>query len=239
MIAALAAVPVFGAGEGDPGLEKALAAQEKHTDSLMEIEGVVGTAVGQGANGQGAVFVFAATRGVKGVPGKLDGVPVVTHVTGEFRALHHRDGHGGGPGGGTEDPPTDPTSECATTERCERPVPIGVSTGHPAITAGTIGARVKDADGIVYALSNNHVYADVNKASLGDDVLQPGTYDAGSAPADTIGTLAAFVPIDFTAGSTNTVDAAIAITSEADLGNSTLSDGYGTPGSATKTLRIN
>jgi len=34
-----------------------------------------------------------------------------------------------------------------------RPVPIGVSTGHPDITAGTIGARVTDGVN-VYALSN-------------------------------------------------------------------------------------
>ena len=92
LIGAMAALPVFGAGNGDQGLDKALAAQEKHTDELMGIEGVVGTAVGHGVNGKGAVFVFAATRGIKGVPGKLDGVPVVTHVTGEFSALHHRDG---------------------------------------------------------------------------------------------------------------------------------------------------
>jgi len=58
-------------------------------------------------------------------------------------------------------------------------VPTGVSTGHPAITAGTIAARV--TDGInVYALSNNHVYADENQAALGDEMIQPGTYDGGS-----------------------------------------------------------
>ena len=245
LIGALAAMPVFGAGNGDQGLENALAAQEKHTDSLMEIEGVVGTAVGHGAQGNGAVFVFAAARGVKGVPRNLDGVPVITHVTGEFLALHHCKGkHRNDPGCGedppTEEPPTEePPSECARDARCERPVPIGVSTGHPAITAGTIGARVKDAAGNVYALSNNHVYADVNSATIGDNVLQPGAYDGGTDPADAVGTLAAFEPIDFTAGSTNTIDAAIASTTTGDLGKSTLSDGYGTPGSSTKTLRIN
>ena len=62
LIGALAALPVFGAGNGNDGLENALAAQEKHTDELMGIEGVVGTAVGHGADGKGAVFVFAATR---------------------------------------------------------------------------------------------------------------------------------------------------------------------------------
>jgi len=60
-----------------------------------------------------------------------------------------------------------------------RPAPIGVSTGHPRVTAGTIGCRVKDSSGRVYALSNNHVYAWENKASAGDNVLQPGAYDGG------------------------------------------------------------
>ena len=36
-----------------------------------------------------------------------------------------------------------------------RPIPIGISTGHPDITAGMIGARVTDGAGNVYALSNN------------------------------------------------------------------------------------
>ncbi len=115
-----------------------------------------------------------------------------------------------------------------TTSR-QRPAPIGVSTGHPAITAGTIGARVKDAAGNVYALSNNHVYANQNEASFGDNVLQPGAFDGGTNPADAIGTLYAFEPIDFTFAGENYVDAAIALSSASDLANSTLPDGYGTP----------
>ena len=75
-------------------------------------------------------------------------------------------------------------------------MPIGVSTGHPDITAGTIGARVKSG-GNVWALSNNHVYADANAASAGDAVIQPGTYDGGSSSADDIGMLSDFEPIVF------------------------------------------
>ena len=96
---------------------------------------------------------------------------------------------------------------------------VGVSTGHPDITAGTIGARV--TDGInVYALSNNHVYADGNAASIGDGAIQPGTVDGGTDPADRIGTLHDFEPIDFTGGD-NLMDAAIVISSIDLLGNST------------------
>ena len=55
-------------------------------------------------------------------------------------------------------------------------MPIGVSTGHPAITAGTIGARVTDGTN-VFALSNNHIYANSNNAAIGDSALQPGSID--------------------------------------------------------------
>jgi hypothetical protein len=122
------------------------------------------------------------------------------------------------------------------TRYCERPVPIGVSTGHPLVTAGTIGCRVKDASGNVYALSNNHVYANENRATKRvDRVLQPGTFDQGVDPTDAIGTLYDFSYISFSRTASNTIDAAIALSSTQDLGNSTpvvlqgYPRGYGTP----------
>ena len=110
-----------------------------------------------------------------------------------------------------------------------RPAPIGVSTGHPRITAGTIGCRVKDSSGNVYALSNNHVYAWENKASIGDNVLQPGAYDGGEDPRDAIGTLYAFERITFSKRARNTIDAAIALSSVANLSNGTPDGSYGIP----------
>jgi hypothetical protein len=91
-----------------------------------------------------------------------------------------------------------------------------------------------DGSGNVFALSNNHVYADVNQAAIGDAVIQPGTFDGGAVANDTIGNLANFVAIDFTVGAENRVDAAIASTTTYLLGNSTPSgEGYGTPSSTT------
>lgn len=125
-----------------------------------------------------------------------------------------------------------------------RPVHIGVSTGHPNITAGTIGCRVKDnSSGTLYLLSNNHVYADENKASIGDNVLVPGPYDGGKNPRDAIGTLTDFVPIVFSRRANNTIDAAIALLDMVDLDgdevkespavlNDTPDGGYGIPSSA-------
>jgi len=79
-----------------------------------------------------------------------------------------------------------------------RPAPGGVSIGHYAITAGTLGALVKDATtGESLILSNNHVMANSNDASVGDVILQPGPVDGGQNPQDRIANLERFVRIEF------------------------------------------
>ena len=245
--AILAVVVVFGLfifpsdlvaqGNSDWAFERVKEVQEAYTDSLMAKSGVVGTAIGSGQGAQPIVLVLVEHGAVTGIPTSLEGVPVRSLVTGKIYALKP-DKPGGGQGGGSGkgDPSVDPTA------RFDRPVPIGVSTGHPDITAGTIGCRVTDTDGdgnkVYYALSNNHVYADENNANIGDAVIQPGNFDGGSSPADDIGTLHNYVIIDFLVGD-NKVDAAIALSSPADLGNATPSDGYGVPKSTTVTAYVN
>lgn len=185
----------------------AIATQERHMASLHGIAGVVGTAVGRLPDGRLAIRVFLTSPSVRGVPVSLDGIPVATEVTGQLVAF------------------SDPTSRV-------RPAPLGFSVGHPAITAGTIGARVVDAAGNVFVLSNNHVLANSNAATVGDPILQPGPFDGGTAPADQIATLHAFQPIVFTATASNTMDAAIALSNVNDLWNETATDDcYGRPGS--------
>ena len=189
-----------------PDIHAAIAAQGHHTDALLRIPGVVGTAVAM-VKGRAAVRIFVERADVRGLPGQLDGMPVDVKVTGRFMAL------------------SDPTTR-------QRPAPLGYSVGHPAITAGSIGGRVVDGAGALYVLSNNHVLANSNNASIGDPALQPGPYDGGTAPADQIGTLAAFNTIDFSGGP-NTIDAAIALSDATRLGNATpTDDGYGTPSGA-------
>jgi len=98
----------------------------------------------------------------------------------------------------------------AYTER-ERPARSGISIGHPAVTAGTLGGLVRDRKtGAVAILSNNHVLANSNKSATGDAILQPGTADGGTDPNDRIATLARFVEISFAAEGENRVDGAIA-----------------------------
>ncbi|MFC1946340.1 hypothetical protein ACFLXY_00295 [Chloroflexota bacterium] len=212
-----------------PGLQRAIEVKNKHENVLFETPGVVAVGVGHNGAGNPSVIVFTETRGVRGIPAFLDGVPVISQYSGSFYASPKPEGKG---------KPPKVVDTIDPTARFERPVPIGISTGHPDITAGTIGARVVDDNNNVYALSNNHVYADSNKASIGDAVIQPGTYDGGSSPDDDIGTLSCFVPLAFD-NTPNTVDAAIALTKEDDLGNSTPSDGYGVPKSTTAPATIN
>jgi hypothetical protein len=95
----------------------------------------------------------------------------------------------------------------------QRPLLMGSSVGHYAITAGTIGAFVRrNGREERCVLSNNHVLADENRAELGDEVLQPGAADGGRQGADRIGALAAFVALD--RAGPNTVDGAIAVVDE-------------------------
>src|SRR4030043_2225841 len=124
-----------------PLVQEAIGVQHRHLNWLMRIPDVVGTGVGIGPDGLPAIKVFTAKHGVKGIPEWVESTPVQLEVTGMVVAL------------------TDPTAKFS------RPVPIGVSTGHPDITAGTTGARVKDSNGRVFALSNNHVYANQNEAN--------------------------------------------------------------------------
>jgi len=198
----------------DPQLLEVMAIQDSYTDELLTAPGIVGTATGVTKDGQLAVVVYAesyASAKAAAIPEELNEIPVVVEVTGKFVSLEKM----ALPRQGGDD-------------RWPRPVPIGVSTGHPNITAGTIGCRVTDGEKL-YALSNNHVYADENQASLGDPVLQPGTYDGGTDPGDRIGALADFEPIDFSPLHTNVIDAAIAESTDLVLDNATPPYCYGTP----------
>lgn len=94
-----------------------------------------------------------------------------------------------------------------------RPAPGGISCGHFAITAGTLGClsvgNSAPRNQRLMVLSNNHVIANSNNARLGDCISQPGPADGGRCPGDQIAILERFVPISFGSG-VNFVDAATA-----------------------------
>ncbi len=126
------------------------------------------------------------------IPDQIDGVPTDVEEVGTIQAF---------------------TAGCTVARRQrQRPAPCGISVGHLQITAGTIGAVVRDSgatdSGRRYLLSNNHVLANSNAAQIGDAIWQPGPFDGGTA-ADQIGTLTRSVALNF-AGGDNHADAAIA-----------------------------
>jgi hypothetical protein len=215
---------------GPPGLARAIAAQEAHTDALLARAGVVGTAVGLAADGSPVVKIYTDSARVTGLPARLDGVPVEVEETGEIVAQTHS---------------------------LTRPSPIGVSSGTERLiihrgrrycTVGTLGARVTDGTN-VYALSNAHVYAlegsepdgTVQAGLDGDRILQPGRVDMSAQACgsqheiDTavIGNLWSYVPIVISRKAKNTVDAAIALVSKERVGTATPDGGYGTPSTTT------
>lgn len=231
-------------------LRRAIQVQERNTPNLLALDGVVGTAVGLDASGRPNITVYTERSAVQGLPSALNGFAVRVEETGPITPLridrprHHVNcdeppwkdrGHcADGDGGGEEE-----TSNLDPTDRWPRPVPIGVSTGHPKITAGTICCRVSDGSRI-YALSNNHIYANTNDANNGDPVLQPGPYDGGEAGSDDVGWLWAWVEIHF-GGSDNVADVAIADATDSSgplVGTATPSDGYGQPESATTDAQL-
>jgi hypothetical protein len=91
-----------------------------------------------------------------------------------------------------------------------RPLQIGLSLGHFKITAGTLGCFVRQRGDStrLFLLSNNHVLAEENKAKAGDAILQPGRFDDGKAPQDTVAKFTKTVKLKKTG--VNFIDAAIA-----------------------------
>lgn len=90
-------------------------------------------------------------------------------------------------------------SDFDTTARYRPAIP-GTSIAHFNVTAGTFGCVVQKG-GLELLLSNNHVLANSNDASVGDPIFQPGPLDGGTS-ADQIGTLYDFVQISMGGGGT-------------------------------------
>jgi hypothetical protein len=96
-----------------------------------------------------------------------------------------------------------------------RPVVGGISAAHASVSAGTIGAVIRNRiTGQKLILSNNHVFANTSSdtngyASEGDPILQPGRADGGLFGTDEVATLYRWVPFHDT--KMNLVDAALAL----------------------------
>jgi len=253
LLLAISISPTFSRAENSHGLAKALDAQKRHTEVLMNLPGVVGTAVSWTEDGTPMVKIYTEKIGIAGLPKQLDGVQVAIEVTGRIHALAPackgpNAGDPGCPGSGGGDA-IDPKAKFGT------PIPIGVSVGNMKsiqpvgflvnCTTGTLGARVKKpSNGELFILSNNHVLALSNQGTTSDQIVQPGPADAdpvcttNSGSYNQLGTLTDFEDINFDGVTPNLIDAAIAGVPSGIVDNKTPSDGYGIPQSELLTCSI-
>ena len=216
--------------------------QQAATDRLMDLPNVTGVALGHKITdgtdtGRRAITVLVERKLPRDllapgeeVPESVDGVPTDVQEVGRLEA--------GGPVlDDVQVPTADELEQMVGTERATaqslrarvRPVRGGHSVGHFRVTAGTMATACYDLSPFpavpsrYYLLSNNHVLANSNAASVGDPVLQPGRVDGGTVGPDTVARLSRWVPIRFHSGSErplNYVDAAIAEGDLADLDRS-------------------
>ncbi|MBY0458099.1 MAG: hypothetical protein K2V38_12225 [Gemmataceae bacterium] len=96
-----------------------------------------------------------------------------------------------------------------------RPLEPGVSIGHYTGPTGTLGCFVTLPNGLVGALSNQHVLSQLLGAGPGpaEHTIQSGRADGGRDPQDRVGAVALAVPIpnppDHLVGARNTLDCAV------------------------------
>lgn len=157
----MSAVSVYAAPppDGPPGLEKAIAAQEKNNPRLLTTAGVVGTAVGLGDDGNAVIKVFTESKGIARLPAFLDGIPVVEQVTGKIMALKR--------------PPTRNTAPVVTIKNPE--------DGSPFNSNSTIlfeGTAIDDKDGdISYKLIwTSSIDGSIGTGASFTDTLSDGTH---------------------------------------------------------------
>lgn len=148
-------------------------------EALLSIPGVQGVGIGAYSPKEKIrVYVEELTPEIqKQLPQMIAGYPVEPVQSGLFKALS------------LMEPLKIATQQVRTTRL--RPAMGGCSIAHYNVTAGTLGGVI---NGLI--LSNNHVLADVNNASIGDTILQPGSADGGTMN-DQIATLHSYVPLSF------------------------------------------
>lgn len=82
-----AVMPYNGEEEQAVTDSEVLRVKQAHEAQLMAIDGVVGVGIRENEIGEEVIWVYLRDASVRRqVPGELEGVPVVTEVTGEFEA---------------------------------------------------------------------------------------------------------------------------------------------------------
>jgi hypothetical protein len=170
-------------------LSHAIDVQNRATPNLLRIPGVIGSGTSVDEKGQPVVVVYTDRPGVGGILSQLEGIPTRVVMTGKVIAYARKLNPSARPGGGT--------------------LQMGTSTGNDNECASGTLSCVVTKGGTEYFLSNNHVFARENAASIGERIDAPGRYDGKPKCAQTpqIGTLSAFQNISFSGS--NVVDCAI------------------------------
>ncbi|HSG27134.1 MAG TPA: hypothetical protein VLA34_01550 [Candidatus Krumholzibacterium sp.] len=167
----------------DPHIQNVMLVQNQYTPKLMSDKGVVGTATGLDDKGNPAIFVYLENaQGGRNVPAEIEGIPVVKNVSGVLRKFRGS------------------TSTSGHTARYPRPIELGVSGGNskdyaaPYCCSGTLGALIQNTSGTKFILSNKHVFAgdqaasvnDPDVAEVGNPINQPGLIEVNcqDIPAD-------------------------------------------------------
>jgi len=166
-------------------IKKALITKERYEEELLKIPGVIGVGVSYVDN-KPVIVVFVRElkpEVLRQIPARIEGIEVIVKQT-EMPTVAAL----------LETKPVLPVAAEASRTARWRPVPGGVSIGHPKITAGTFTCKVYDREtGEPLGLSNNHVIAlrwgSLQVGNKGDPILQPGPYDGGTVDRDTIGYL--------------------------------------------------
>ena len=160
-----------------------MAAQDRATPALLATSGVVGTGTSADAAGGPVIVIYTEHPGVANIPDEIEGIPTRVVVSGKVVPYAK-------PGSGT--------------------LQMGTSTGNDLECAsGTLGCVVVKG-GVDYFLSNNHVFARQNAASIGERIDAPGRYDGHPVCSQTpqCANLSQFQAVSFS--NNNTVDCAIA-----------------------------
>jgi len=168
----------------NPQIQAVMAVQDRHTQSLMAIPDVIGTATTVDENGKPAIMVLVTTdAAMKASPTNIEGIPVVLYYTDPIVAMK--------------------TTGTSHTAKQVPPIQLGTSGGwrydlaNGYCCGGTLGSLVQKG-GTQYVMSNYHVLeADIvaggnsRVAQAGDPVIQPGLIDVScnAALAQDVATL--------------------------------------------------
>lgn len=200
-------------------IQHAIDVQNRHSDELINANGIVGTGIGL-EHGTPVIYLFKGDDyAVKDFPTAIEDVPTHIEYSGSFKAL------------------------AGFTGTYRNPLWSGVSIGNDnECAAGTLGCVVTK-NNKKYILSNNHVLARENAASLGEKINQPGNYEIYATTGhcghtERVANLSQFVTINMKHNANNVVDCAIAEFNTTSTYTSQMAIGTYTPSSTTATASI-